>query len=442
MAGLNYVTFNQDHSLLAVATTRGLRTYTTEPFELQNHSTEDDISLVEQLFSTSLVAMILTPRLLRIVNTKRHSTICELTFHGMVVAVKMNRKRLVVMLEEIVFMYDISNMRLLHQQSTPLNPAGICALSPNSESNYLAVPHYQKTATSPQMQPAHVPKSVVREAVCGDVLLYDLNKMEEVTVIQAHQTPLSCVAINNDGTLMATSSEKGTVIRVFSIPDGKKLYQFRRGSMPARIYCMTFNATSTLLCVSSATETIHVFKLAPPSTNTSASSNGGSASSPPSSPHHSSFSGRDRSVSPSTSEDQSESTNFDGDPSTVPNARQPRQPGFMSFVRRTSQNVSTGLVTRAAGYLPSSVTEMWEPQRDFAWMRIPRGANGMPVRSVVAMANSVPHVMVATNEADFYVYTIDLEKGGEGTLVKRYEYVTQQNDSGTEADRRIATFTA
>ncbi|KAK4895455.1 autophagy protein [Elasticomyces elasticus] len=420
MAGLNYVTFNQDHSLLAVATTRGLRVYSTDPFELTNHSVDDDISLVEQLFSTSLVAMILTPRLLRIVNTKRHSTICELTFHGMVVAVKMNRKRLVVLLEEIVFLYDIGNMRLLHQQVTPLNPGGICALSSNSEHNYLAIPHFQKAAPSPQAQPSHVPKSVSKEATSGDVLLYDLNKMEEVTVIQAHQAPLSCIALNNDGTLMATSSEKGTVIRIFSIPDGKKLYQFRRGSMPARIYCMSFNATSTLLCVSSATETVHVFKLAPPS-RSSYDGSSAQAASPPSSPLQSAFSGRDRSVSPTTSEDQSESANIDSDPSSASSARQPRQPGFMSFMRRTSQNVSTGLVTRAAGYLPSSVTEMWEPQRDFAWMRVPRGANGLPVRSVVAMANNAPHIMVATNEGDFYVYVVDLEKGGEGTLVKRFD---------------------
>jgi len=341
----------------------------------------------------------------------------------MVVAVKMNRKRLVVMLEEIVFMYDISNMKLLHQQLAPLNPSGICAISPSSENNYLALPHYQKAAPNTQAQPSHVPKSVVKEAISGDVLLYDLNKMEEVTVIQAHQAPLSCIAINNDGTLMATTSEKGTIIRVFSIPDGKKLYQFRRGSMPARIFCMTFNATSTLLCVSSATETVHVFKLAPPSNNP-ANNNGAQTASPPSSPKgQQGFFSRDRSVSPSTSEDQSDSTYPDGDPSPIAASRQPRHPGLMSFVRRTSQNVSTGLVARAAGYLPSSVTEMWEPQRDFAWMRIPRGTNGLPVRSVVAMANNVPHVMVATNEGDFYVYTVDLEKGGEGTLVKRVEYV-------------------
>lgn len=346
----------------------------------------------------------------------------------MVVAVKMNRKRLVVLLEEIAFIYDISNMKMLHQQHTPLNHAGICAISPHSEHNYLALPHYQKAAQHPGAQPSHVPKSVAKESISGDVLLYDLNKMEEVTVIQAHQAPLSYIAINNSGTLMATSSEKGTVIRIFSIPDGKKLYQFRRGSMPARIYSMSFNATSTLLCVSSATETVHIFKLAPPGSysdgNGISSGQAKPARSPPSSPQESSFSQRRSSAHSYTSDTADSSTpNLDGDPAALSSAPQPRQAGFMSLVRRTSQNVSTSFVSRAAGYLPSSVTEMWEPQRDFAWVRVPRGANGQPVRAVVAMANNVPHVLVATNEGDFYVYSVDLEKGGEGTLVKRFEYV-------------------
>ncbi|EMC91963.1 hypothetical protein BAUCODRAFT_312366 [Baudoinia panamericana UAMH 10762] len=430
MAGLNYVSFNQDHSLLAVATTRGLRIYGTDPFELATYSSDDDISLVEQLFSTSLVAMVTTsPRLLRIVNTKRHSTICEMSFHDTVVAVRMNRKRLVAVTGDAAFFYDISTMYHVHTQETPINPTGICAMSTNAERNYLALPHPQKGSSGQHQQPAHVPQTPKkREPMSGDVLLYDLNNQEEVTVIQAHQTPLSYIAMNEGGTLLATASEKGTVIRVFTVPDGKKLYQFRRGSMPTRIYCMTFNATSTLLCVSSATETVHIFKLAPPSASHAGNANGNSAlpASPPSSPRKSSFggwsSGRERSVSPSTSEDPSESAAFDRDPLAAPAAKTPRQPGFMSFVRRTSQNVSTGLVTRAAGYLPSSVTEMWEPQRDFAWVRVPRSVNGAAVRSVVAMANNVPHVMVATNEGDFYVYTIDLEKGGEGTLIKRYEY--------------------
>ncbi|KAI7698627.1 WD repeat domain phosphoinositide-interacting protein [Hortaea werneckii] len=435
--------------------------------------------------------MILTPRLLRIVNTKRHSTICELTFHGMVVAIRMNRRRLAVVLEEIVFLYDISNMKLLHQQLTPLNPAGICAISPSSENNYLALPHYQKNAMgNAQAQPGHVPRSVAKEAISGDVLLYDLNKMEEVTVIQAHQTPLSSIAINSDGTLLATSSEKGTVIRVFSIPDGKKLYQFRRGSMPARIYSMSFNATSTLLCVSSATETVHIFKLAPPAQNPHSAShhqsNRDSSSPPTREPHHSSDPSSS-SISGTTLPDPDDPRTSDSSSTTPPTApanptRNPSNPskpttnsGLMSFVRRTSQNVigPSSFVSRLAtgGYLPASVAEMWEPQRDFAWVRVPRsqgqggggsnssagpGAAGLENQggggsgygtggggggggggsgggsgnggirsSVVAMPNhlAVPHVMVATSEGEFYVFAIDLERGGEGTLVKRFGFV-------------------
>lgn len=51
------------------------------------------------------------------------------------------------------------------------------------------------------------------------------------------------------------------MIRIFSTLDATKVYQFRRGSYPAKIYSMSFNIVSSLLCVSSDTETVHIFKL-------------------------------------------------------------------------------------------------------------------------------------------------------------------------------------
>ena len=63
--------------------------------------------------------------------------------------------------------------------------------------------------------------------------------------------------------MLATSSDKGTVIRVWGIPGSEKLYQFRRGTREARIYSMNFNIMSTLLAVSSAHDTVHIFKLGP-----------------------------------------------------------------------------------------------------------------------------------------------------------------------------------
>lgn len=68
------------------------------------------------------------------------------------------------------------------------------------------------------------------------------------------------------------------MIRVFSVPGANKVYQFRRGSYPAKIYSMTYNLSSTLLCVSSDTETVHIFKLstgAAPTTNGNGNNNNG-----------------------------------------------------------------------------------------------------------------------------------------------------------------------
>lgn len=116
------------------------------------------------------------------------------------------------------------------------------------------------------------------------------------------------------------------------------------------------------------------------------------------------------------------------------------------MIRRTSQNVGTSFAASVGVYLPSAVSEMWEPTRDFAWFKVPKastlsgqsgdkgGAAGRsssgsgsglgsaaPLKSVVAMSNHSPQVMVVTNEGHFYVFGIDLENGGEGSLLKVYE---------------------
>lgn len=411
---MNFVTFNQDHSHLGVGTTNGYRIYTTDPFNKQSESREGDVSSLEMLFSTSLVALTLSPRVLRIQNTKRHSTICEMTFRTAILAMRLNRKRLVVVLESELYIYDISNMQMLKTEKTSPNPNAICALSASSENNYIVYPLPTKAAPATFQPPSHAPpKSDHIAPTSGEVLIYDATKMEAVNVIEAHNSPLSCIALNNDGTLLATASEKGTIIRVFSIPDAQKLYQFRRGSIPARIYSMSFNSTSTLLSVSSATETVHIFRLGGVKTSRSNSVSSGPA----------------RPLSGSSQRDISGSRVSEGDfddfgASTADIAaaeRKPINPTFASMIRRTSQNVSKSFAATVGGYLPSAVAEIWEPSRDFAWIKIPKSPNASsPVRSVVALSNNGPQIMVVTSEGNYYVFNVDLEKGGEGTLYKQY----------------------
>lgn len=51
--------------------------------------------------------------------------ICELLFPSSILSVKLNRKTLVIVLETEIYIYDISNMRLLHVIETTPNPEGI-----------------------------------------------------------------------------------------------------------------------------------------------------------------------------------------------------------------------------------------------------------------------------------------------------------------------------
>ena len=408
--------------LTAAGTSRGFRLFTTEPFtKLHDARDAGNIALLEMLFSTSLVALIVSPRRLTIKNTKKDSTICELTFPTAVMAVRLNRKRLVIVLEDQIYLYDIQTMKLLYTIETSPNPAAICALSPSSEKCYLAYPLPQKSASSAHT-PSHAPPNSTHiPPTTGEVMMFDALKLEAVNVLEAHLSPLSCISFNNEGSMMATASDKGTIIRVFSTPDGQKLYQFRRGSMPARIFSMAFNITSTLLCVSSATETVHVFKLG------SQHGSPGFIDSSPSSPNKVSnaftrrLSQSSDTLAQSKVSSDDDVDNTDGAGQSM-NSRKPNGT-FFGLIRRTSQNVSSTFATTVGGYLPKTMAEMWEPARDFAWVRLPKSASGAPpasLRSVVAMSSNSPQIMVVTNEGIFYVFSIDLSKGGEGTLVKQY----------------------
>jgi len=232
--------------------------------------------------------------------------------------------------------------------------------------------------------------------------------------------------MNNDGTIIATASETGTIIRVFSVPRGLKLYQFRRGTYPSTIYSMSFNLSSTLLCVSSTTDTIHIFRLGGPA----ATSRPGSPASPASL--------GDRRWSWSRSQDNGdnggESPTGGASPGRDLSELQVtrRSNGTLgSMIRRTSQMMGKNVADVVGGYLPQAVTEMWEPARDFAYIKLPKpageNATSSPLRSVVAMSSNFPHVMVVTSEGNFYVYTIDMESGGEGVLYKQYSVLESED---------------
>jgi autophagy-related protein 18 len=234
--------------------------------------------------------------------------------------VKLNRKRLVVLADQL-YIYDISNMKLLHSIDSSIQ----FALSPGPESLIAYTNH------------------------SNSILLFDSINLEHLGVISPHQTNVSIMSFNHDGTLLATASDRGTVIRVSKVPTGEILHQFRRGTYPAKISSMEFDVLSNVLAVGSDSDTIHVFRLTPP---------------------------------------------------TIPKPK----------------SIFTSVTSKAAPFLPSSFSDLWDPERDWCRAKIPKGEKCL-------VAPMEGQLLVVTDQGYFYQFTMDLEKGGELVPSKTFSYV-------------------
>jgi autophagy-related protein 18 len=87
----------------------------------------------------------------------------------------------------------------------------VCALSPSSDNCYLIYPAPSPTsAGSPFVNPGDTAQHGT--TTTGTVYIFDTLSLQTVNTIQAHKSPLAYVVTNADGTMMATASDKVSVI--------------------------------------------------------------------------------------------------------------------------------------------------------------------------------------------------------------------------------------
>jgi WD40 repeat protein len=77
--------------------------------------------------------------------------------------------------------------------------------------------------------------------------------------LEAANHPLSMVRFNQTGTIMATASARGTLIRLFDTKKGGTVGEFRRGSFQADICSISFSPDSRKVAVLSNKGTVHIF---------------------------------------------------------------------------------------------------------------------------------------------------------------------------------------
>ncbi|XP_076069047.1 autophagy-related 18a isoform X2 [Oratosquilla oratoria] len=344
--GVFSVNFNQDFSSIGVGTKVGYKLFSLnslDKIEQICDNANEDTCIVERLFSSSLVAVVSlsSPRKLKVCHFKKNSEICNYSYPNTILAVKLNRARLVVCLEESLYIHNIRDMKVLHTiRDTPPNPTGLCALSISNDNCYLAYPGSN---------------------TMGQVQIFDALNLQAKTMIPAHDNPLAAIAFNASGTKIATASEKGTVIRVFSVDDGSRLHELRRGMKRcATIFSLSFSPDSLFLLASSNTETVHVFKL----------------------------------------EEVKEPQRVVVD----------EQQGLMGWMSKA--------VTASASYLPTPVTDMLSQGRAFATVTLP--FQGIRNVCAITVIQRQPRVVVVATDGYLYLYNLNTVEGGDCPLHKQH----------------------
>ncbi|XP_022215383.2 LOW QUALITY PROTEIN: WD repeat domain phosphoinositide-interacting protein 2 [Drosophila obscura] len=345
-AGEVFVNFNQNITSLAVATSGGYSLYSLgsvdSTLDKIYHTKSDELFLIERLFESSLVAIVSqrAPRKLKVCHFKKQSEICNYSYANTILAVKLNRERLIVCLEESLYIHNIQDMKVVHTiRDTPCNPLGLCALSSSSEHCYLA---YPGSVTS------------------GEVQIFDAINLHAKTMIPAHDTPLAAIAFSPSGTEIATASERGTVIRVFSSQDGSRLFELRRGlKRCVSIVSLSFSNCSEYLVSSSNTETVHIFRL-------------------------------DRSAAETADHGKQSSDDW------------------MGFLSKT-----------VTSYLPTQVTDVFSQGRAFASVSLPEA--GVRRMCAIATIQKQLRLLIASQDGYLYVYSIPSIEGAECQLIKRHD---------------------
>lgn len=94
----------------------------------------------------------------------------------------------------------------------------------------------------------------------GQILLCNLNKKSN-KYIDAHNHDITNIELNNNGSLVCTTSNMGTLINIFDTNILNREYQFRRGSFNAQIYNISFSNDSKYIALCSSNNTVHIFYL-------------------------------------------------------------------------------------------------------------------------------------------------------------------------------------
>lgn len=240
------LSFNQCMTHLTVSTDLGYIIYKLNP-ELEKkiyHEKNGGVGFMKMLYKTNICVLVgggdnpfRSRDSLFLWDENKKTNVMEVDLREPIRNVLLNKERIIVVLRKKIYMLDYDGYQV-GLKPTYGNDQGICVLSADEERATVATLGLKK----------------------GSILVWRLVS-DNFKQIEAHNSNIVALAINNDGSLVASASETGTVIKVFNTNSGQQVYEFRRGTTGAKVHDLCFSADSRLIACCSGNGTIHIFEL-------------------------------------------------------------------------------------------------------------------------------------------------------------------------------------
>ena len=261
-----YISHNNSYNYICLGTLSGFKIFSliSNPIQLiyeYKFNPIEPVKIIEMLEESQLLILVgqkesinLSPKKLTLFDLGQKKVIYSLNpYNAEIKLVRLNKKRLIAYADETIFIYNLSNMKLLHSikfdediiYSDKIFYQGQICLSPNSERNNFLIYSFSQ---------------------CHGLLkIYDTLYLTYVNFFKAHKSPVFKICINTNGDLLASCSKSNGSIKIFKIPSGEKLFKFKRTYTSNIITGMNFNIIgSNKLVVSSSSSNLHIFDLEKP----------------------------------------------------------------------------------------------------------------------------------------------------------------------------------
>ncbi|KAJ5071085.1 wd-repeat protein interacting with phosphoinosides wipi -related [Anaeramoeba ignava] len=167
--------------------------------------------------------------------------VAELIFRENIFGIYFSSDKFIVVTNTETFVLELKTLKQELAIKTQPNPLGCCSVTGGRDNLTLVIPSQNEGYVK--------------------IIRFKNDNQPTISELKAHEHAISKIEISSDAKLLATASQKGTIIRVFDIEANQKICELRRGKNTAEIYSMCFGRDNELLAVTSSSSTIHIFEI-------------------------------------------------------------------------------------------------------------------------------------------------------------------------------------